>query len=247
MSTELELERLGQSLEGWPPQEVLSWAADRYPRITFATGFGVEGCCIIDMIARNKLPIDVFTLDTGLLFPETYELWKKLESKYGITIRGVKPELTVEQQAEAHGEKLWERQPDQCCQMRKVLPLRAALQPFEAWIAAIRRDQTLDRANASIVEWDRKFSLVKVNPLVSWTQRDVWTYVHENDIPYNPLHDQNYPSIGCWPCTTPVAAGEDPRSGRWRGREKKECGLHNLPNRTNQTPERKKSENVQAG
>jgi len=255
MSTELELERLGQSLEGWAPSDIMEWAVERFPKMTFATGFGVEGCCLIDMVGRNKLPIDLFTLDTGLLFPETYELWKKLEAKYGVTIRAVKPELTVEQQAEVHGEKLWERTPDKCCEMRKVLPLRNALTPFEAWITAIRRDQTLDRANASIVERDRKFGLVKVNPLVSWTTRDVWTYVHENDVPYNALHDQNYPSIGCWPCTTPVMPGEDPRSGRWRGREKKECGLHNLPVRTQtkvessdkKSSERTKSENVQAG
>jgi phosphoadenosine phosphosulfate reductase len=161
----------------------------------------------------------------------------------------VKPELTVEQQAEVHGEKLWERTPDKCCEMRKVIPLRNALTPFEAWITAIRRDQTLDRANASIVERDRKFGLVKINPLVAWTSRDVWAYVHNNDVPYNPLHDQNYPSIGCWPCTTPVMPGEDPRSGRWRGREKKECGLHNLVGtKANvKESERTKSENVQAG
>jgi phosphoadenosine phosphosulfate reductase len=249
MSTELELERLGQSLEGWPPHEVMMWGVDKFPRMTFATGFGVEGCCLIDMIGRYKLPIDLFTLDTGLLFPETYTLWKRLEDKYHVTIRAVKPELTVEQQAEVHGAKLWETAPDKCCEMRKVLPLRAALKPFEAWITAIRRDQTLDRANASIVERDRKFGLVKVNPLVSWTTRDVWTYVHEHDVPYNPLHDQNYPSIGCWPCTSPVTPGEDPRAGRWRGKEKKECGLHNLPVRTANvtSSERTKSENVKAG
>jgi len=250
MHTDLELERLGQSLEGWAPPDIMEWAVERFPKMTFATGFGVEGCCLIDMVGRYKLKIDLFTLDTGLLFPETYELWKKLEDKYGVTIRAVKPELTVLQQAEVHGDKLWERTPDKCCEMRKVLPLREALKPFEAWITAIRRDQTLDRANASIVERDRKFGLVKVNPLVSWTTRDVWTYVHENDVPYNVLHDRNYPSIGCWPCTTPVMPGEDPRSGRWRGREKKECGLHNLPvgNKANvKGSERTKSENVQAG
>lgn len=229
MSRDLELERLGQSLEGWPPHEVMAWAVERYPRMTFATGFGVEGCCLIDMVGRNKLPIDLFTLDTGLLFPETYDLWKRLEAKYGVTIRGVKPELTVEQQEAVHGPKLWETAADRCCEMRKVLPLREAIKPFEAWITAIRRDQTPDRANARIVEWDRKFDLVKINPLVSWTTEDVWTYVRENDVPFNPLHHQGYPSIGCWPCTSPVAPGEDPRAGRWRGKQKTECGLHNRP------------------
>ena len=224
-----ELARLGESLEGWPPEEILAWAVERFPRITFATGFGVEGCVLIDIVARHKLPIDLFTLDTGLLFPETYTLWKKLEEKYGIRIRGVKPELSVEAQAEAHGPKLWERNPDRCCEIRKIVPLKAALKGFEAWITAIRRDQSLFRANAMAVEWDSKFDLVKVNPLLPWTMKDVWAYAAERNVPYNPLHDQGYPSIGCMPCTSAVKPGEDPRAGRWRGRAKTECGLHAQP------------------
>jgi phosphoadenylyl-sulfate reductase (thioredoxin) len=209
-------------------EDVLAWAATRFaPRLTFATGFGVEGCVIIDLVGRHQLPIDLFTLDTGLLFPQTYGLWKRLEERYGITIRAVRPELDLAQQTALHGNALWEREPDQCCAIRKVAPLRAALSGFDAWITAIRRDQTPDRATAQVVENDTKFGLVKVNPLVTWTSADVWAHVRHHDVPFNTLHEQGYPSIGCWPCTSPVAAGEDPRAGRWRGRAKTECGLHN--------------------
>jgi phosphoadenosine phosphosulfate reductase len=216
-----------EKLEGKPPLEVLKWAAAQFPnRLTFATGFGLEGCVIIDLIGRHQLSIDIFTLDTGLLFGETYDLWKKLEARYGITIRAVKPALTVEEQAKEWGDKLWERDADRCCDIRKVLPLKPALEPFAAWVTAIRRDQTPDRANAQVVEPDKKFSLVKVNPLLKWSSADVANYVKLNDVPYNVLHDRNYPSIGCWPCTSPVKPGEDPRAGRWRGKAKTECGLH---------------------
>ncbi|HKA91224.1 MAG TPA: phosphoadenylyl-sulfate reductase [Haliangiales bacterium] len=194
-------------------------AVERFPRITFATGFGVEGCVILDLIGRNRLPIDVFTLDTGVLFPETLALWRRLEDRYGLTIRAVRAERPVE-----HG--LWLRDPDACCHARKVVPLRRELARFDAWVTAIRRDQTPDRASALPVEDDAKFGLVKINPLVDWTIKDVWRHVHDFDVPYNPLHDRGYPSIGCEPCTVPVALGENPRAGRWRGLAKTECGLH---------------------
>jgi thioredoxin-dependent adenylylsulfate APS reductase len=209
---------------------VLRWASAKYaPRLTFATGFGIEGCVIIDMIARNVLPVDVFTLDTGLLFPETYELWQKLEKRYGVTIRPIRPEHNVEEQAAFEGPELWARNPDRCCELRKVEPLRTALIGFDAWISALRRDQSEERADAPVVGWDGRFRLVKVNPLVRWTSDDVRAYVAKHDVPYNPLHDRGYPSIGCAPCTTPVAPGESPRAGRWRGRDKRECGLHIVP------------------
>ncbi len=221
-----DLRQISQALEGRAPEEILRTAADRFPRIAFATGFGAEGCVLIDLIGRHRLPIDVFTLDTGLLFPETYELWRRLEQRYGIHIRAARPSLTVEEQERKYGARLWATDPDRCCEMRKVLPLRAALAPFEAWITAIRRDQTPDRAQAQVVERDRRFSLIKVNPLAAWTREDVWSYLRERDVPYNPLHDRGYASIGCAPCTSPVEPGEDPRAGRWRGRLKTECGLH---------------------
>ncbi len=209
-------------LEGKSALDILRYAADRFaPRITCATSLGAEDCVLIDLIGSAKLPIDFFTLDTGVLFPETYALWQRLEARYGITIRAVKPVETID--------RLWETEPDRCCDLRKVKPLRAELGRWGAWITGVRRDQTPDRANAQIVEDDRKFGLIKVNPLVAWTHKDVWRHLVDNGVPYNPLHDQGYPSIGCEPCTSPVADGEDPRAGRWRGSVKKECGLHSLP------------------
>ncbi len=224
-----DLEAMAAALESESPVEILRWASARFgTKLTFAAALGAECCAVIDMIGRHKLPIDVFTLDTGVLFPETLTLWRQLEDKYGITIRAVRPAQTLAQQAAEHGDKLWERDPDRCCALRKVAPLRQALAQFDAWITAIRRDQTPERATAQVVEHDSKFGLVKVNPLVRWTHDDVWGYLYANDVPYNALHEQGYPSIGCQPCTSPVAAGEDPRSGRWRGNAKKECGLHVL-------------------
>ena len=223
----MEIGHAAGALEGRSPADVLAWAAGRYaPRITFATAFGAEGCVLVDLIARHHLPIDVFTLDTGLLFPETYSLWRRLEERYGLTIRAVRPELSVEGQAAAHGAALWERMPDRCCEIRKVAPLRRALTGFDAWITSIRRDQTSDRSGARVVEWDLRFGLVKVNPLAGWTSDDVQRYVRVHRVPVNPLHARGYPSIGCLPCTTAVAPGEAPRAGRWRGRGKTECGLH---------------------
>jgi phosphoadenosine phosphosulfate reductase len=195
-------------------------------RVAFATGFGAEGCVLIDLIGRAKLPVEIFTLDTGLLFDETYALWAALEQRYGITIRAVKPALTVDQQAVTEGPALWARDPDRCCDQRKVQPLREALAGFSSWITAIRRDQTPERAQAQVVEDDPKFGLVKINPLVAWTHDDVWGHIYANDVPFNPLHERGYPSIGCVPCTSQIIPGEDLRSGRWRGAGKRECGLH---------------------
>jgi len=205
-------------------EEVLRWAVGRFgSRITFATAFGAEGCVIIDLIARNHLPIDIFTLDTGVLFPETYTLWKQLEARYGITIRGVgfdAPEAVP---------GLWQTEPDRCCELRKIEPLRRQLATFDAWVTAIRRDQTPERATAELVETDKKFGLHKINPLVAWTHDDVWGHLYANDVPYNPLHERGYPSIGCQPCTSPIVPGENLRAGRWRGAGKRECGLHVAP------------------
>lgn len=210
--------------------EILKLAAARFaPRLTFSTGFGVEGCVLIDLIARNGLPIDICTLDTGLLWPETYELWRRLEARYGLRIRAIEPEQTVDAQAAAHGPSLWERDPDRCCDLRKVRTLHRALAGHDAWVTAIRRDQTAARANAEHFENDPRFNVVKVNPLLAWTTRDIWDHVHRHHVPYNPLHDQGFTSIGCQPCTSPVGVGEDPRAGRWRGRAKTECGLHAQP------------------
>jgi len=214
-------------LENRAPEAILAAAASRFaPRIGFATGFGPEGCVLLDMIGRHRLPIDVFTLDTGLLFPETHELWRRLESRYRLRIRAVRPALDLAGQASQLGDRLWERDPDRCCGIRKVEPLHAELAGLDAWVTAIRRDQTRDRAAAQVLERDARFGLVKVNPLVAWTSALVWDYVRRHDVPVSPLHSLGYPSVGCRPCTSPVRPGEDPRAGRWRGREKTECGLH---------------------
>lgn len=225
-----EIAEAARHFEGADPVHVLAWAAERFPgRASLATGFGAEGCILIHLVGTHQLPIEVFTLDTGVLFPESYELRDRLEQRYGLRIRAVTPSLTLEAQAAQHGPELWTTDPNRCCAIRKIEPLRNYLATRGVWAAAIRRDQTADRAHASLVEWDRKFGLVKVNPLASWTARDVWKFIKRENVPYNPLHDEGYTSIGCAPCTTLVSAGEDPRAGRWRGHQKSECGLHTLP------------------
>jgi phosphoadenylyl-sulfate reductase (thioredoxin) len=226
----LDLSSIAAELDGAGAEDILAWAAESFaPRVTFGTGFGVEGCILVHMIAERRLPIEIFTLDTGLLFAETIELWRKLEARYGIRVRAVRPAQTVEEQELHWGPQLWAREPNQCCHLRKVQPLRKALAGMDAWISAIRREQTSQRAAAPVVYRDERFGVVKVNPLVRWTTKDVWKFVFAHDVPYNLLHDNDYPSIGCWPCTTPVADGEEPRSGRWRGLGKSECGLHVQP------------------
>ena len=216
-------------LDGLTPQAILRWAVDAFfPRLTMATAFGAEGCCIIHMLAEIEPRVRVFNLETGYQFPETLELRERLKERYGIEVEYVRPEQTVEEYEAEHGGPLYEMRPDQCCHDRKILPLRGAVAGYDAWISAIRKDQTQDRARAAVVQWDAKFDLVKVNPLLGWTKRDVWAFVVNNGVPYNPLHDRNYPRIGCWPCTRPVGDGEGERAGRWAGQLKKECGLHVL-------------------
>jgi phosphoadenylyl-sulfate reductase (thioredoxin) len=180
----------------------------------------------VDVIAGGRLPVDVFTLDTGYLFPETYALWRALEARYGITIRA---ERTALPPPEPAGPPPWETDPDACCDARKVVPLRTALSRLGAWVTGIRRDQTPERADARAIGWDARFGLEKVNPLVAWTSDQVWSELRSRGVPTNALHEQGYSSIGCAPCTTPVKLGEDPRAGRWRGSAKKECGLHFRP------------------
>jgi phosphoadenosine phosphosulfate reductase len=226
-SVALDVTAASAALEGQPALAVLRWAARELGgRVSFATGFGAEGCVIIDLIARHALPIEIFTLDTGLLFPETYALWRRLEATYGITIRAVTPAQSVDEQATVHGDALWAREPDRCCDLRKVQPLARALGDLAGWVTAIRREQTPDRATAQVVERDRKFDLYKINPLAAWTHDDVWAHLYAHDVPYNPLHERGYPSIGCAPCTSAVVPGENLRAGRWRGAGKRECGLH---------------------
>ncbi len=218
---------LSNSFEAKAPQDVLTHAIGTYfPDIVLASSFGAEDVVLIDMAHRINPQTPIFYLDTDFLFAETYETRDRLIAKYGIAPIQVKSLLTPEKQAEQFGDKLWERRPDECCNQRKVEPLARALKGCKAWITGIRRDQAPTRANAGLVEWDQKFQLVKFNPLARWTFEDVWTYIKLHEVPYNPLHDRNYPSIGCTYCTRPVQPGEDPRAGRWAGQAKTECGLH---------------------
>jgi phosphoadenosine phosphosulfate reductase len=215
------------AVESWSPEQVLGWALEKFgSRVAISSAFGAEGMALIDMASRVRKNFRLFTLDTEFLFPETYNLMDEVERRYGITIERVFPLLTPEEQGKIHGEGLWTRNPDQCCNVRKVEPLRRKLSHLDAWITSIRRDQTAARAGARKIEWDSKFGLVKVNPLADWTSKQVWRYIVLHDVPYNALHDQNFPSIGCTHCTRSVVAGEDARAGRWPGFSKTECGLH---------------------
>jgi phosphoadenosine phosphosulfate reductase len=225
-----ELERVETAaslLDEATPEETLRWAFEEFQRgVTLATGFGAEGVALIDMAVRVNPRVDVFFLDTAFLFPETYELRRRIEDHYQIEIRIFKADITPEQQELKFGAKLWSTNPDLCCRLRKLEPLKEALQGRLAWMTAIRQDQTLARSNARVVEWDYQWRLVKINPLVRWNKNQVWEYIRANNVPFNPLHDRGYPSIGCTHCTQPVRDGQDDRAGRWSGHAKKECGLH---------------------
>jgi phosphoadenosine phosphosulfate reductase len=222
-----EINRANEQLKTAAPQDVLRWAVQRFhPRLTMATAFGAEGCAIIHMLAEIEPSVRIFNLETGYQFSETLALRDRIRDRYNIEVELVRPELTVAEYEAEHGGPLYRIRPDQCCHDRKVLPLRLAVAGYDAWISAIRRDQTVQREVAGVVQWDAKFELVKINPLLNWTKRDVWKFIVEHDVPYNPLHDQGYPSIGCWPCTRAVQNGEGERDGRWAGSVKKECGLH---------------------
>ena len=228
--TDEALKALSASFESKQPQDVLAYALERYvPNIVLACSFGAEDVVLVDMIHQINPRTKLFYLDTDFLFKETHEVKDRLIAKYGLRaeqVIQVKSLLTPEQQAAQHGEALWSRNPDQCCELRKIEPLTRVLSGYAAWITGIRRDQAPTRANAGLVEWDQKFNLVKFNPLAKWKSEDVWAYIKVHEVPYNELHDRHYPSIGCTHCTAPVMPGEDPRSGRWKDFAKTECGLH---------------------
>lgn len=226
----VELTAWGASFETKQPQDVLGAVLERYAqKIILACSFGAEDVVLVDMVHRINPAVPLFYLDTEFLFPETYATRDQMIERYGLIpaqVIQVKSLLTPQQQAESYGDALWARDPDQCCRLRKVEPLTRILRGYDAWITGIRRDQAPSRANAGLIEWDQKFELVKVNPLARWTWTDVWTYIKVYEVPYNQLHDQNYPSVGCTYCTAPVAPGDDPRAGRWKNFAKTECGLH---------------------
>lgn len=222
-----ELARASRALESASPAEIIRWAVDRFGAgLTMATAFGPEGCLIIHWLATIAPRTHVFNLDTGYQFPETLELRDRIVRRYGIDVVLERPETTVPEYERLHGGPLYRVDPDRCCGDRKIAIVRRVLTRFDAWMTAIRRDQSPDRADAPIVGWDHKFGLVKVSPLANWTKSQVWKAIVDEDVPYNPLHDRGFVSIGCQPCTRAVVQGEDERAGRWSGSAKTECGLH---------------------
>jgi phosphoadenosine phosphosulfate reductase len=221
------LTALSEDMEGREPFEIVRWAVEEFqPGLTLACSFGgPTGMVLLDMVMKIDPLVEVFYLDTDFLFPETYQLRDAVEVKYGFKSIGYQSLLTPSAQASKYGEALWLRDPDLCCEMRKVEPNYRALEGKNAWLSGMRRDQSKARAGVAIVDWDEKFNLVKINPLAAWDEKQVWGYILANDVPYNVLHDRGYPSIGCTNCTRPVKAGEDPRAGRWSGFDKDECGI----------------------
>ncbi len=217
------------AMEDYSPEEIIRWAVETYfPKLTMATAFGPEGCLLLSMLAKIEPKVYVFNLETGYQFKETLETRDRIVQKYGISVDCRSPELTVEEFEAVHGGPLYRTDSDRCCQERKLKVLYRVTEGFDAWMSGIRRDQSPHRAKAPIVGWDKKFGLVKISPLVKWTRKDVWKRITEEKIPYNPLHDRGYPSVGCWPCTRAIGEDEDERTGRWSGTAKTECGLHTI-------------------
>jgi phosphoadenosine phosphosulfate reductase len=224
---DFSVEELNQRIKNETPEKVLEHAYEIYgDKMIMACSFGAEDVVLVDMYCRITDRPRIFYLDTDKHFEETNQTRDRLKQKYNIEFIQLKPALTLEEQAQHYRDNLWSTNPNLCCSIRKVEPLKRILSLNAAWVSGIRREQSITRANAQKVEWDEKFQLVKFNPLVEWNTEQVWQYIKSNGVPYNPLHDQNYPSIGCSVCTSPVKPGEDPRSGRWAGFNKTECGLH---------------------
>ncbi len=209
-------------LEDLDAPDVLAYALERFhPRLALACSFQKEETVLLDMLLGLEPRARVFALDTHVLFPETYELWRAVEARYGISVE-VAQGPTLAEQAAAHGDELWKRDPTACCAIRKLEPLGRTLAGLDAWVTGVRREQAPTRAGARKLEWDAGHGLWKLNPLADWDERRLWAYIAERDLPYNPLHDRDYASIGCTHCTLPGAG----REGRWAGTSKTECGLH---------------------
>ncbi len=221
-----EIARFNEEYLNKTPEEILELAFSTVGNIAFACSFGAEDVALVDMIVKVNPQAKVFYLDTNLLFPETHEVKNRIVEKYSPNLIKYTPLLTLDEQAEQRGDQLWASDPNGCCGIRKVEPLKRALSELDAWITGIRREQSPTRADAGVVELDTKFNLVKFNPIALWTEKQVWDYIVQHEVPYNKLHDQGFPSIGCIPCTRAVKPGEDPRAGRWANHEKTECGLH---------------------
>jgi len=215
-----------------PPRQIVRWALQRFAgqRLVLTTQFGMEGCALIDLCAQVGVPLRVVYLDTMFFFAQTYALRDRLAARYPhLCFENGGTDLTPQEQAERHGPQLWKRDPDLCCRLRKVEPMRRLMRSVDVWLTALRRDQSPTRAGLQVVEWDWKFMVLKVNPLANWTRADVWQHIERHDVPYNTLHKQGYPTIGCTHCTQAVQGATVTtysRAGRWQGHEKTECGLH---------------------
>jgi phosphoadenosine phosphosulfate reductase len=207
-------------------EDVLVWAYEQFgDRLCLTCSWQKQSSVLVHMVSELGLDIPVVELDTHLFFRETYETRERLVERYGLEL--IRPHvISVAEQHAQEGPNLWERDPDRCCHIRKVEPLERALEPYDAWISGIRREQALTRADAQRVEWSERYGVWKIQPIVDWDSKRVQAYIHVNEIPYNPLHDVGYPSIGCIPCTRPVVEGEDERAGRWADSDKIECGIH---------------------
>lgn len=219
--------RLSRQFEHGDGVALLRWAIETFGTgLSIGTGFGASGIVMMDLALRIYPDVDIFYIDTGYFFPETEQLIQRLEHHYQRNLRRVATETSIEQQEKRYGPKLYANDPNLCCHIRKVTPLQKALADSTAWVTALRHDQANTRKAVPMAQWNERYNLLKLSPMVHWTEDDIWEYIHEHRLPYNLLHDQSYPSIGCWPCTQPVAAGEDIRAGRWKGQNKTECGLH---------------------
>jgi phosphoadenosine phosphosulfate reductase len=213
-------------LEAMSAEDVIRWSAAEFgDRLCLTCSWQKQSSVLVHMVSELGLGIDVIELDTHLFFRESYETRERLVDRYGLNL--IVPEIpTVAEQHRDEGPNLWERNADRCCHVRKVEPLLKVLGPYEAWISGIRRDQSPSRAGTPKLEWSEAYGVWKVHPLADWDEKRVWAYINVNEIPYNPLHDVGYRSIGCIPCTRPVAPDEEERAGRWAGSDKLECGIH---------------------
>lgn len=225
--TTTDFTTLNQHLERCSLEDLIQWSLSTFgDKVAQVTSFGPTGMVLLDHLAKISPGIKIITIDTDFLFEETYALREKVQRRYPIQLEIRKSPLTPYAQATTYQPELWQTDPNQCCHLRKVLPLQKALQGLDAWFTGLRRDQSSTRANLDVIGWADKYSLVKINPMANWTRGQVWTYIVEHNVPYNLLHDQGYASIGCTYCTKPTTNAEDERSGRWSGSDKVECGIH---------------------
>ena len=234
----LNVQELNSIFHDKSADDLLKWGFETFGNtIVAGTGFGSSGIVLLHRLVELGLPVKAFCLDTNLLFHETHQLWNNIEKEFGIEIEVVSPILTLDGQKIHHKDKLWATDADQCCTIRKVLPLKKYLANKKAWITGLRRSQSTTRRSIEKIEWDAESKTYKLNPLADWSAEKVWQYIHSYKLPYNALHNEGYPSIGCIPCTHPANDPSNERSGRWANLEKTECGIHIL----NQLPRNKNS------